>query len=539
MKKKLLIIFSALILFLIPNASHGQSIDLGTAADFVLFTTSGAVTNTGISNFTGQVGTNSGSSTAFGNVNGAMHDTDGITEKAAVDLLTAYNKLNSKVKTHDHAALLGNGETLFAGVHFISGSSTLNLDLTLDAQGNENAEFIFQIQGTFSTGANSKIHLINGAKACNVYWKVEGLVNMASGTYMRGNVIANNAAIVMNANDTIEGRVLSTTGAISVNKILAYTPTGCSAPHLTGPVVTSLKSTACYSLFSGNGTVTNAGISKVMGDVGTNVGLTNGFDALLVAGTIHANPDVSTANCATDLLAVYSAMNLIPADIQLLYPAQFGNDLVLTPHTYLLNSATVLTDTLYLNAQNEENAIFVIKIKGALSTSTKSRVHLINGALAKNVYWIVDGPVDISANSIFRGIIICNNGAIDLKSGVILEGKALTTTGALTTAAVTTTMVPDCTNVGTGTIDTKSSNSAVTIAPNPFSSYTTIILNDPSQTKVREIRIYNSLGKEVLNTTVKDQVTTINTSDLNSGIYFYKVIENNKTIQTGKLISQQ
>jgi len=538
MKTKLLISFTAAFLLLMPNVSFGQSINLGTAAGFVLFSTNGSVSNTGLSNLTGHVGTNSGSSTAFGNVNGVMHDQDGTSGQSATDLLTAYNQLDSKVKTNDHAALLGNGETLHAGVHFIAEPSTLELGLTLDAQNDPNAEFIFQIEGTFSTGTNSKIHLINGAKACNVYWKVEGLVSMASGTFMRGNVIANNAAIVMNANDTIEGRLLSTTGAITVNKILAYTPVGCSA-LLTGPAAPNLKSTACFSIFSGNGTIANAGISNVLGDVGTNVGLTTGFDAQKVSGAIHGNPDNNTANCAADLLTVYSYLNVLPADIELLYPALFGNDLVLTPHTYLLNSATVLTDTLYLNAQGNANAVFVIKIKGAFSTNTKSRVHLTNGALAKNVYWLVDGPVDINANSIFRGTIVCNNGAIDLKSDVTLDGRALTTNGALTTAAITTTMAPDCTNVGTGSIDVKSTNNAATIAPNPFSSSTTIILNDTPQIKVCEIRIYNSLGKEVLNTSLKEQITTINTSDLSSGIYFYKVVENDKTIQSGKLISQQ
>lgn len=53
--------------------------------------------------------------------------------------------------------------------------------VTLDAAGNTNAQWIFQIPGTFTTGANVKINLINGAKACNVYWVVgTSLVNAAS-----------------------------------------------------------------------------------------------------------------------------------------------------------------------------------------------------------------------------------------------------------------------------------------------------------------------------------------------------------------------
>ena len=115
------------------------------------------------------------------------------------------------------APLLGNGQTLTAGVYSISGAATLNSDLTLDALGNANAVFIFQVQGPLSTNADSKVKLINGAQACKVFWKVEGLVSMASGTTMRGTIIANNAAISMSTGDTLEGRALSTTGAITVD----------------------------------------------------------------------------------------------------------------------------------------------------------------------------------------------------------------------------------------------------------------------------------------------------------------------------------
>jgi hypothetical protein len=121
----------------------------------------------------------------------------------------------------------------------------------------------------------------------------------------------------------------------------------------------------------------------------------------------------------------------------LLYPAQFGNSLVLTPHTYVMNAATTLTDSLYLNAEGNANAIFVIQINGALSTSAFSSVTLINGAQANNVYWVVQGAVTINNNSTFCGNIICNNGAISLGTGVNLDGRALTTAGIINTTAMT------------------------------------------------------------------------------------------------------
>ncbi|MFY8189582.1 MAG: FG-GAP-like repeat-containing protein, partial [Bacteroidia bacterium] len=93
-----------------------------------------------------------------------------------------------------------------------------------------------------------------------------------------------------------------------------------------------------------------------------------------------------------------------------------------------------LTDTLYLNAQGNANAVFIIKIFGALSTSTNANVLLINGTQSKNVFWLVNGATNIIINTVFRGTIVANNGAIEFGSNTILDGRALTTAGALTVA---------------------------------------------------------------------------------------------------------
>ena len=540
MKTKFITTLTAAFLLLIPNAIFGQSINLGTAANFALFSTNGAVSNTGISQVTGNVGTNNGSSTGFGNVNGVMHDNDGSSAQCAADLLLAYNNLNSAIPTFFPAPLLGNGATLVPGIYSITGAATLNLGLTLDANNNPNAEFIFQISGSFSTGAESKIHLIRGAKACNVYWKVEGLVSMAPGTSMKGTVIANNAAIIMATRDTLEGRALSTAGAITIDGVLAYTPVGCGSPTLAGPAAPGLKTLKCYTLFSSTGAVTNTGISTIMGDVGTNAGLTTGFDALLVGGKIHPIPDLSTAQAAADLLNVYNYLNVLPYDIELLYPAQFGRNLVLTPHTYYMNAAAVFTDSLYLNGLGNADAVFVLKINGALSTSTYSKVLLINGAQAKNVYWLVEGAVSINNYSVFCGTIVSHNGAVGvINPGVVLNGKAFTTSGALNTSAMTSTMPADCSITKINQLTAENSNIELTISPNPFGAYTTISLRNNSEIKSCEFKMYNALGKMVLSTIILNQPTTLDLSGLKSGIYFYTAVSGNKVIQSGKLISQQ
>jgi Ice-binding-like/Secretion system C-terminal sorting domain len=420
-----------------PHVCFAQTPDLATASNFALFSSVGAVGNTGISQITGNIGTNSGAITGFGNVNGTMHTADASTAQAAIDLLAAWLYLSTLTPTSTIGPVLGSGQTLFAGVYTIAAAGSVVGALTFDAQGNPNSVFVITTGGALTTAAGATVNLINGATACNVFWVAEGAISMAASTTMRGTLIAHNGAIDMGAGGTLEGRELSTTGAVSVYGTMAYTPLGCGAPILMGPIAPVLNSVACFTLFSANGAVSNSGITTITGDIGSNNGPTSGYNPLLVTGSIHLVPDVITAQCATDYQNLYTYLVTLPDDIELLYPAQFGNSLVLTPHTYVMNAAALLTDSLYLNAEGNTNAIFVIQINGALSTSTFSNVSLINGAQAQNVYWEVQGAVTINNNSTFYGNIICNNGSINLGTGVTLDGRALTTAGIINTTAIT------------------------------------------------------------------------------------------------------
>jgi hypothetical protein len=86
--------------------------------------------------------------------------------------------------------------------------------------------------------------------------------------------------------------------------------------------------------------------------------------------------------------------------------------------------------------------------------------------------------------------------------------------------------------------DLEYSGEAVSFYPNPFTTSINVVINDPSQNKA-ELKVFNILGVEVLNSTLIEHINTLETGNLSSGIYIYKVISNNKTIQTGRLISQQ
>ncbi|MGV3459943.1 MAG: ice-binding family protein [Flavobacterium sp.] len=529
MKTKLHFTLIILVSLALPILGFSQAPTLGTAADFALFSSNGAVSSTGFSHITGHVGTANGSSTNFGNVDGVMHDADGTAMAAKANLLITYNQLNAAIPTQFHAAILGNGETLTPGVYAIDESASINGTLTLNGNGNENSVFIFKIDGAFSSSALSQVILTNSAKACNVFWKTEGLADLATGTIMKGTIVADQSAIILNTGVMLEGRALSTTGAVTVHGATIRTPLGCGSPTLTGPAAPPLASAACYTIFSASGAVSNTGISFVTGDVGTNVGLTTGFNEDNVTGTIHSEPDTSTAQAAIDLNTARSYISVLNHDIELLYPAQFGNDLVLTPHTYLLNAATVLTNKLTLNAQGNPDAVFVIKIVGALSTSTFAEVILSNEAQQKNVFWLVNGAVEISNSSKIKGTIICHNAAMNIMAGNVLAGRAFATTGAIMTNTIDATMPAGCIPLAVDNFTAP----AVTIYPNPFTDYINISLNDFQGTA--QLEIYNSLGQEVIRTVLTSATTRVDTN-FTAGIYYYKLTTAGK-IKSGKILS--
>jgi len=82
---------------------------------------------------------------------------------------------------------------------------------------------------------------------------------------------------------------------------------------------------------------------------------------------------------------------------------------------------------------------------------------------------------------------------------------------------------------------------SVNIYPNPFNVQFTIYVEGIPSEQLRsgvQLQVFNSTGQMVFETTVNNEPETVSLSGA-SGIYFYNVVDNNKTIRSGKLISQQ
>ncbi len=218
---------------------------LGTANSFGVLAGS-TVTNTGLTIVHGDVGVWPGSAVTgfppgllFG---GSMHAGNSTAEQAQNDLTIAYNSLAGMASTQDLTGLDLGGLILTPGVYSFSSSAFLTSMLTLDAQGDPNAVFVFQMGSTLITASDSSVTMINGADDCQVFWQVGSSATLGTGTAFQGNIVAL-TSITMTTNATLNGRALALNGAVTMDSNI-ITP-GCIVPApatvmLLGPMLCGL-----------------------------------------------------------------------------------------------------------------------------------------------------------------------------------------------------------------------------------------------------------------------------------------------------------
>ena len=301
------------------------------------------------------------------------------------------------------------------------------------------------------------------------------------------------------------------------------------SPDLSFAQAPALGTTSGFALFTSDGAFSNIGNATVVtGNVGNHVGQFTAFTPGTLIGQKHVADEISTV-AALDVAAAYSELFSLTCGETI--DTLLGTNQVLYPKVYCIGKASTLKGDLILDGQGNPNAIFVFKINGALSTATFSNVVLRNSASLKNVYWQIGGAFSLGDSSVFRGTIIAD-GALNLLEGSTLLGRGLSKAGAISLHNNVVTLVSDI-STGLNTID---SDKKVIILSNPSSSTITVSVSDASKISNYNLKIYTLLGTEVVNENILSQTTTLNVSALSTGIYIYKVIENNNLVQSGKLI---
>lgn len=109
------------------------------------------------------------------------------------------------------------------GVFFAGAAITNSTNVTFDAEGDANAQFVIQIGAAFAPAAASQVLLLNGAKASNIFWAVTGAVAMAAAAKFKGTILGL-GAIGCAAGASVEGRLLTTgAGTITLSETIITT----------------------------------------------------------------------------------------------------------------------------------------------------------------------------------------------------------------------------------------------------------------------------------------------------------------------------
>lgn len=248
-------------------AAQQAPVGLGTAGSFAVLA-GATVTNTGPSTISGDLGVSPGSAVVGfppGTVsNGVIHAADAVALQAQADVTTAYNDAAGRATTATVTADLG-GQTLVAGV-YTGGALGLTGALTLDAQGDPNAVFVFQAASTLITASTSSVNLINGANPCNVYWQVGSSATLGTNSVFVGTVLAL-TSVAATTGATVQGRLLARNGEVTLdNNVITAASCASSTTTTTAVPTTTTASGATTTVAPTNlpatgGTTTGAAVA--------------------------------------------------------------------------------------------------------------------------------------------------------------------------------------------------------------------------------------------------------------------------------------
>ena len=262
-----------------PGVMGASAVDLGLAGNYAILTKTG-ITTTGTTTITGNMGVSpiaAGAITGFGLimdpsnqfstsslVTGRIYaanyasPTPSRLTTAVHNMETAYTSAAGQVPPNATELYAGNlgGKTLTPGIYKWSTGVLIpaSTALTLDAQGNSNAVWVFQVAGDLTMDSASSMVLINNAKAENVFWQIGGGtgVTMNAGAHAKGNILTAKA-IVMKAGATLDGRALAQT-AVTLIANTVTVPAGSMA----------------YADFKGTPTNGTAPMTVIFADLSTN-----------------------------------------------------------------------------------------------------------------------------------------------------------------------------------------------------------------------------------------------------------------------------
>lgn len=194
-----------------------------------------AVTNTGSTTTTGDVGVSAGTSiTGFppgiagGDNTVHLHSNDASAIAAQADNLTTFGALDQGC---DYSYSSGQDLTLLSpltpGVYCSAGSFLLTGNLTLSGSG----VFIFKTVSSLVTSSGSSV---TGGDPCNVWWRIGSSASLGTTTSFIGNILAL-TSVTLDTGATLNGRALAQTGNVTLDANTISGPTCASGSGSTTP----------------------------------------------------------------------------------------------------------------------------------------------------------------------------------------------------------------------------------------------------------------------------------------------------------------
>jgi type VI secretion system secreted protein VgrG len=214
------LVFAGVVMLPCHQARASQAlVFLGSATTFGVLANA-TLTSVDKTSVIGDLGVAPGTAVAGfppGKVSGTIHAGDPDATQAQADLTTAYN--DAAGRTLGAIEVAGNigGQTFPPGLYFSSSSLAVSSgNLTLDAQGDAQGVWIFQMGSTLTTISGTQVILTNGAQASNIFWQVGSSATLGTSTIFQGTIMAK-ASITMQTGATLYGRALAQNGAVALD----------------------------------------------------------------------------------------------------------------------------------------------------------------------------------------------------------------------------------------------------------------------------------------------------------------------------------
>jgi hypothetical protein len=148
---------------------------------------------------------------------GVVHLGDPTALQAQTDLTFAYNNLAGRACGSNRSTVDLGGLTLPPNVYCFDSSAGLTGALVLDALGDPNAVWVFQIGTALTTATNASVSVIGGGSPCNVYWQIGSSAVIGTGTAMVGNIVALTSISLVSSSTLLVGRALARNGAVTMD----------------------------------------------------------------------------------------------------------------------------------------------------------------------------------------------------------------------------------------------------------------------------------------------------------------------------------